>query len=177
MNNSARLLYIMMELDFSLHPGTVSFMSPAQNCIRYICRQKSESPLSGPPVHHIPIPAFHGKVQFRSNLYAQHRCCRRDELTQHCYFHRMEYSAPLKWWRSAAVLSHFSACRLLFMHSKTLVFVGCAPILGRRLPRSPPICQSEPHQCPRLHSKVFLLLTTGVRSYQLAVGTNIALKG
>lgn len=85
-------------------------MSPAQNCIRYICARKSESPLSGPPVHHMPIPAFHGKVQFRSNLYAQHRCCRRDELTQYCYFHRMEYSAPLKWWRSAVVLSHFSAC-------------------------------------------------------------------
>lgn len=85
-------------------------MSPAQNCIRYICTQRSESPLSGPPVRRIPIPAFHSKVQLRSNLYAQRRRCSRDELTQHCYFHHMEYSAPLKWWRSAAALSHFSAC-------------------------------------------------------------------
>lgn len=30
----------------------VSFMSPAQNCMRSICTQKNETPLPVPPVHH-----------------------------------------------------------------------------------------------------------------------------
>lgn len=151
-------------------------MSLAQNCIRYIWTRKSESPLSGPPVHHIPIPAFHGKVQFRSNLYVQHRCCRWDELTQHCYFHWMEYCVEMME-VSRRVVSFLCLCRRLFMYSKASGFVWAAPIQGLKLPRSPRICQSEPHQCPWLHSEAFLLLTTGVRSCWLAVGTNNALKG
>lgn len=77
---------------------------------------------------------------------------------------------------SRRVVSFLCLCRLLFMYSKALVFVWSTPILGLRLPRSHTICQSELHQGPWLHSEVFLLLTIGVRSYRLAVGTNNALK-
>lgn len=76
---------------------TVSYIFLAlQNCMRYIYRQKNESRLSGPPVHRIPVPAFHGKVHLRSNLYAQHKSCGQHEPTQQCCFHQMKHSAPLE---------------------------------------------------------------------------------
>lgn len=78
---------------------TVSYIFLAlQNCMRYIYKytQKNESRLSGPPVHRVPVPAFHGKVHLRSNLYAQHKCCGQHKPTQQCCFHQMEHSAPLE---------------------------------------------------------------------------------
>lgn len=147
---------------------TVSYIFLAlQNCMRYIYTQKNESRLSGPPVHRIPVPAFHGKVHLRSNLYAQHKSCGQHEPTQQCCFHQMEHSAPLEWWRSSHGAVSFLYPRALYVFWG-LGFEWYTLILALRLPRSATTCQSEHHQRPWLHSEVSSLLTTDVGSYRLA---------
>lgn len=90
--------------------AAISVKSPAQNCMRCISTRGNESLLSGPPVHHIHIPADHNKVQVKSNLYAQNKCLRLNKQTQHCYFHFKEHSDLLEAWRSSHDLIYLSMC-------------------------------------------------------------------